>query len=129
MIYLVFLQQESRQLQKKGVFDVRREDIPGISKGYRYIGLCVGKHIDVGWGGVAFIPARVAGVHGNEHPKAGLDHNVTAFERNARVVSFQCLLDRHNLLAYNGKHLCRLNREKVECEGGVNNAVHLYSVS
>ncbi len=51
------------------------------------------------------LPARVSGVHGDEDPEAGLDDDVTAHKRDARVVSLQGLLDSHDLLAHHGQHL------------------------
>lgn len=51
------------------------------------------------------LPARVAGVHGDKNPEAGLDDDVASFENYALVVSLQRLLDCHDLLAHHGQHL------------------------
>lgn len=62
---------------------------------------------------VVFLPARVAGVHGDKNTESGLDDYVASFENDALVVSLQRLLDCHDLLAHHGQHLCfRTNRSE-----------------
>lgn len=59
------------------------------------------------------LPARVAGVHGDEDAESRSDENFAALEGDAWVVRLQGLLDSHDLLAHHRKHLKRnANNEK-----------------